>query len=84
MLVASGVSCRHQVEDFTGARALHAAELISSLLAEPSLNLAVISVAALAIAIIVSCVTTLNVGVLAIALAWIVGRLHRRHAASTT
>jgi len=36
VLVASGVSCRHQVEDFTGARALHAAELISSLLAEPS------------------------------------------------
>ena len=38
-----------------------------------SMNLAVISVAALAIAIIVSCVTTLNVGVLAIAMAWIVG-----------
>jgi Fe-S oxidoreductase len=36
VLVASGVSCRHQVEDFTGAHALHAAELISSLLAEPS------------------------------------------------
>jgi di/tricarboxylate transporter len=37
------------------------------------MNLAVISVAALAIAIIVSCVTTLNVGVLSIAMAWIVG-----------
>jgi di/tricarboxylate transporter len=37
------------------------------------MNLAVISVAALAVAIIVSCVTTLNVGVLAIAMAWIVG-----------
>jgi di/tricarboxylate transporter len=37
------------------------------------MNLAVISVAALAVAIIVSCVTTLNVGVLAVALAWIIG-----------
>ena len=37
------------------------------------MNLAVLSVAALALAIIVSCVTTLNVGVLAIALAWLVG-----------
>ena len=37
------------------------------------MNLAVLSVAALALAIIVSCVTTLNVGVLAVALAWIVG-----------
>jgi Fe-S oxidoreductase len=34
VLVASGVSCRHQVEDFTGARALHPAELIHSLLLE--------------------------------------------------
>ena len=32
VLVASGVSCRHQVEDFTGARAWHPAELLSSLL----------------------------------------------------
>jgi Fe-S oxidoreductase len=32
VLVASGVSCRHQIADFTGARALHAAELIRSLL----------------------------------------------------
>jgi Na+/H+ antiporter NhaD/arsenite permease-like protein len=39
------------------------------------MNLAVLSVAALALAIIVSCVTTLNVGVLAIALAWLVGVL---------
>jgi di/tricarboxylate transporter len=37
------------------------------------MNLAVISVAALVLVIIVSCVTTLNVGVLAVALAWIVG-----------
>src|SRR5262245_40414128 len=37
------------------------------------MNLALISVLALALAILVSCVTTLNVGVLAIALAWIVG-----------
>jgi Na+/H+ antiporter NhaD/arsenite permease-like protein len=37
------------------------------------MNLALISVIALGIAILVSCVTTLNVGVLAIALAWIVG-----------
>ncbi len=37
------------------------------------MNLAVLSVAALVIAIIVSCVTTLNVGVLAMAMAWILG-----------
>jgi di/tricarboxylate transporter len=37
------------------------------------MSLAVLSVAALAAAIIVSCVTTLNVGVLAVALAWIIG-----------
>jgi Na+/H+ antiporter NhaD/arsenite permease-like protein len=39
------------------------------------MSIAVLSVAALAIAIVVSCVTTLNVGVLAIALAWCVGVL---------
>jgi Fe-S oxidoreductase len=32
VLVASGMSCRHQVADFTGVRALHAAELLGSLL----------------------------------------------------
>jgi FAD/FMN-containing dehydrogenase/Fe-S oxidoreductase len=32
VLVASGVSCRQQVRDFTGVRALHAAELLASLL----------------------------------------------------
>ena len=37
------------------------------------MNLAVLSVAALVIAIIVSCVTSLNVGVLAMAMAWILG-----------
>jgi Na+/H+ antiporter NhaD/arsenite permease-like protein len=37
------------------------------------MNLAVLSVAALVFAIIVSCVTSLNVGVLSLALAWIVG-----------
>ena len=37
------------------------------------MNLAVISVAALALAVIVSCVTSLNVGVLAVALAWLIG-----------
>jgi FAD/FMN-containing dehydrogenase/Fe-S oxidoreductase len=36
VLVASGVSCRHQVEDFTGARALHAAELLYSLTKDPA------------------------------------------------
>jgi Fe-S oxidoreductase len=34
VLVASGVSCRHQIADFTGVRALHAAELIRSLMTE--------------------------------------------------
>jgi di/tricarboxylate transporter len=37
------------------------------------MSLAVLSVVALAVAIVVSCVTTLNVGVLAVALAWIIG-----------
>jgi FAD/FMN-containing dehydrogenase/Fe-S oxidoreductase len=32
VLLASGVSCRHQVADFTGARALHPAEFLASLL----------------------------------------------------
>ncbi|MBI3681653.1 MAG: FAD-binding protein [Acidobacteria bacterium] len=32
VLIASGVSCRHQVADFTGKRALHCAELLSTLL----------------------------------------------------
>ena len=31
VLVASGVSCRHQVFDFTGVHALHPAELLDSL-----------------------------------------------------
>lgn len=34
VLVASGVSCRHQVEDFAGARAIHPAELLDSLTLE--------------------------------------------------
>ena len=37
------------------------------------MSLAVLSVCALALAILVSCVTTLNVGVLAVTLAWIIG-----------
>src|ERR671925_1137226 len=37
------------------------------------MNLAIVSVGALAFAVIVSCVSSVNVGVLAIALAWIVG-----------
>jgi FAD/FMN-containing dehydrogenase/Fe-S oxidoreductase len=32
VLVASGTSCRHQIADFTGVRAVHAAELLSGLL----------------------------------------------------
>jgi Fe-S oxidoreductase len=36
VLVASGVSCRHQVADFTGVRALHSAELLHSFLVESS------------------------------------------------
>ena len=37
------------------------------------MSLAAISVAALAIAVIVSCISSVNVGVLAVALAWVVG-----------
>ena len=33
VLVTPGVSCRHQVRDFTGVRALHPAELLHSLTA---------------------------------------------------
>jgi FAD/FMN-containing dehydrogenase/Fe-S oxidoreductase len=36
VLIASGVSCRHQVADFTETRALHPAELLRSLLSEPA------------------------------------------------
>ncbi len=32
VLVAAGVSCRHQVRDFTGVRALHPAELLASVI----------------------------------------------------
>ena len=34
VLVASGVSCRHQIEDFAGTRAVHPAELLHSLTLE--------------------------------------------------
>jgi Fe-S oxidoreductase len=34
VLVASGVSCRHQIADFAGTRAVHAAELLKSLIPE--------------------------------------------------
>ena len=36
VLVASGTSCRHQVADFTGIRAVHPAELMRSLLRDPA------------------------------------------------
>jgi Fe-S oxidoreductase len=36
VLVTSGTSCRQQIADFTGVRALHAAELIHSLLVSPA------------------------------------------------
>ncbi len=32
VLVAGGVSCRHQVRDFTGVRAMHPAELLASVI----------------------------------------------------
>jgi di/tricarboxylate transporter len=37
------------------------------------MSLAAISVAALVLAVVLSCITTVNVGVLAVALAWIIG-----------
>jgi FAD/FMN-containing dehydrogenase/Fe-S oxidoreductase len=37
VLVASGTSCRQQIADLTGVRALHAAELVQNLLAPPKL-----------------------------------------------
>jgi Fe-S oxidoreductase len=36
VLVATGTSCRRQIEELAGARAFHPAELIRSLLPEPS------------------------------------------------
>jgi Fe-S oxidoreductase len=33
VLVASGMSCRHQIADFAGVRAVHAAELLHQLIA---------------------------------------------------
>jgi FAD/FMN-containing dehydrogenase/Fe-S oxidoreductase len=35
VLVAAGTSCRHQVEHFTGVKAVHPAELLKSLLSRP-------------------------------------------------
>ncbi len=45
------------------------------------MDLAYVSLGALVVAILVSCFTELNVGVLALALAWVVGVYRRRHAA---
>ena len=80
VLVAGGTSCRHQVADFTGVRALHPGAIADPCALNPRdareapcMSLAVISVCALALAVVVSCVSRLNVGVLAVALAWIVG-----------
>jgi Fe-S oxidoreductase len=36
VLVASGTSCRHQVVDFAGVRAVHPAQLVQSLLRDPA------------------------------------------------
>jgi Fe-S oxidoreductase len=36
VLVASGTSCRQQIADFTGVRAVHAAELLHSLMTSPA------------------------------------------------
>ena len=34
VVVAAGTSCRHQVKDFTGERAVHPAVLLQSLIVE--------------------------------------------------
>ena len=73
VLVAAGTSCRHQVHDLAGVTAVHPAVLLRSLLEETSMDLAWISLAALIIAITLSMVTSVNVGVVSLALAWIVG-----------
>ena len=71
-IVAPGFSCRHQIRDFTGATAVHPA-----IYCNPSwragMSLAALSLFALFFTIFLSCVTKLNVGVLAIAMAWIIG-----------
>ena len=69
-----GVSCRHQVADFTGDAGAAPGGLLRSLL-DGSLHESRRHLASprSSSPIIVSCVTQLNVGVLAIALAWIVG-----------
>ena len=79
VLVASGTSCRQQIADFTGVRALHAAELVQNLLDlhEPR---PVISVLALALAVLISCFSRLNVGVLSVAHGVDRRRVHRRRA----
>ena len=75
VVVAAGTSCRHQIADFTGESAVHPAVLIAGLLEKdaddevsPGLSLG-----ALVVAMIVSCFSQLNVGVLGLALAWILG-----------
>ena len=75
VVVAAGTSCRHQIHDFTGVEAVHPAVLLRSSTARrvPHMNLAWLSLGALVVAMIVSCVSEINVGVLALALAWLVG-----------
>ena len=61
VVVAAGTSCRHQVKDFTGERAVHpgrAAAVAADLgLQGTRMNLAYVSLAALVVAILVSCFT---------------------------
>ena len=80
VLVAAGISCRPRCRILRACRRFTRPNCCVPCCRRLVMSLAVLSVAALAIAIVVSCVTTLNVGVLAVALAWSVGVLHRRHA----
>ena len=75
VLAAAGTSCRHQVAHFTGVRRRASGRPAARSLAGGALrmNLAWISLAALVIAVTLSMVTKVNVGVVSLALAWIVG-----------
>ena len=74
VLAAAGTSCRHQVQHFTGVQATTPRRPHSRFDGKGArMSLAWISLLALAIAITLSMFTQVNVGVVSLALAWLVG-----------
>ena len=73
VLVAAGTSCRHQVADLAGVTRGAPGGVVAIAARGDPMNLAWISLAALILAITLSMVTSVNVGVVSLAMAWIVG-----------